>query len=145
MSGYLLDTNVISEMSKPTPNQVVIDFLTTHDDLWLSSIVVEELELGVQLLPQGRRRESLREWLSQIMADFDERISPVGKREAEWAARFRARVYRNGGDLELADALIAGTAMANDMTVVTRNAKDFDGLGIEIVNPWNHDDSNHRS
>ena len=136
MSGHLLDTNAVSEMSKPTPNQLVIDFMDDNDDLWLSSIVVEELELGVQLLPQGRRRESLRQWLSEVLADFQGRIMPVGMIEAEWAARFQARVRRNGGDLELADALIAGTAMANDMTLVTRNVRDFAGLGVEIINPW---------
>lgn len=136
MSGYLLDTNVISELTKDNPNPAVIDLLNTQDDLWLSAIVVEELELGVRLLPQGRRRDGLREWLSLIMIGFEGRISPVGRREAEWAAAFQARVRRSGGELELGDALIAGTAMANDMAIVTRNVRDFDGLDIDVVNPW---------
>ncbi len=136
MSGYLLDTNVISELTKDSPNPAVIDLLTTRDDLWLSAIVIEELELGVLLLPQGGRRDGLRQWLSLIIADFEGRISPVGIREAEWAAAFQARVRRSGGELELGDALIAGTAMANDMAIVTRNVRDFDGLDVDIVNPW---------
>ncbi len=136
MSGYLLDTNVISELTKDNPNPAVIDLLSTQDDLWLSAIVVEELELGVRLLPQGGRRDGLRQWLSLIIADFEGRISPVGIREAEWAAAFQARVRRSGGELELGDALIAGTAMANDMAIITRNVRDFDGLDVDIVNPW---------
>ena len=136
MSGYLLDTNVISELTKDNPNPAVIDLLNTQDDLWLSAIVVEELELGVCLLPQGRRRDGLREWLSQMMINFEGRISPVGRREAEWAATFQARAHLSGGELELGDALIAGTAMANDMAIVTRNVRDFDGLDVDVVNPW---------
>ena len=90
----------------------------------------------MQLLPAGRRRERLAQWLSLLLADFDGRISPIGRREAEWAAAFQARVHRSGGELELGDALIAGTAMANDMTIVTRNVRDFDSLDVNIVNPW---------
>ena len=136
MSGYLLDTNAISELTKEEPDPAVIDFLNAHDDLWLSVIVVEELELGVQLLPEGRRRDALREWLTRILAEFGDRISPVARREAEWAAAFQARVHRSGGELELGDALIAGTAMANELTLVTRNVRDFEGLGIDVFNPW---------
>ena len=136
MSGYLLDTNVVSELTKERPNPAIIGYLNTQDDLWLSVIVVEELELGVQLLPEGRRRTGLTEWLTQVVADFDGRISPIEKEAAKWAATFQARVHRTGGKLELGDALIAGTAMANDMSVVTRNVRDFDGLGLDIVNPW---------
>ena len=138
MSGYLLDTNVVSELTKERPNPAIIDYLNIQDDLWLSAIVVEELELGVQLLPEGRRRDGLREWLTLLLADFDGRISPIGRREAEWAAAFQARVHRGGGELELGDALIAGTAMANDMAIVTRNVRDFERLNVEIFNPWDH-------
>ena len=136
MSGYLLDANAVSELTREVPDPAVVDFLNAHDDLWLSVIVVEELELGIQLLPEGRRRDGLREWLTQILSDFGDRISPIGRREAEWAAAFQARVHRSGGELELGDALIAGTAMANELTIVTRNVRDFEGLGVEVFNPW---------
>lgn len=136
MSGYLLDTNVVSELTKDNPNPKVIDYLNAHGDLWLSAVVVEELELGIQLLAEGRRRDRLRAWLYQLLADFEERISPVGRQEAQWAAEFHAGVLKSGGKLKLGDALIAGTAMANDMAVVTRNVKDFEGLDVDVVNPW---------
>ncbi len=136
MSGYLLDTNVVSELTRENPNPGVMDYLNAQENLWLPAIVVEELELGVQLLPEGGRRDRLREWLSLLLADFEGRISPIGRREAEWAAAFQARVHRSGGRLELGDALIAGTAMANGMAIVTRNVKDFESLNVELVNPW---------
>ena len=136
MSGYLLDANAVSELTREVPDPAVVDFLNAHDDLWLSVIVVEELELGIQLLPEGRRRDGLREWLTQILVDFGDRISPIGRREAEWAAAFQARAHRSGGELELGDALIAGTAMANEVAIVTRNSRDFEGLGVEVFNPW---------
>ena len=88
MTGFLLDTNVVSEHTKEDPALSVLDFLNNHDDLWLSAIVVEELELGVQILPQGRRRERLREWLNLLLDEYEGRISPIGRREAERAAVF---------------------------------------------------------
>ncbi|MDE2687806.1 MAG: type II toxin-antitoxin system VapC family toxin [Chloroflexota bacterium] len=136
MNEYLLDTNAVSELTKYNPNPSVINYLNSQTALWLSVIVIQELELGVQLLPEGRRRNRLRIWLSGILDEFDGRILPIGRREAEWAAIFQARVRKSGGRLKLGDALIAGTAMANDMTVVTRNIRDFEGLDVEIVNPW---------
>ena len=138
MNGYLLDTNVISELSKPIPSPAVTGFIAAQDDLWLSVIVIGELELGVQSLPEGRRRDGLRDWLSQIVMDFDHRILPISRTESEWSATFRVRVRRNGGTLQLADALIAGTAKVHGLCVATRNVRDFAGLGIEVVNPWEH-------
>ena len=113
-----------------------MDYLNAQENLWLPVIVVEELELGVQLLPEGGRRDRLREWLSLLLANFEGRISPTGRREAEWAAVCQARVHRSGGKLELGDALIAGTAMANGLAIVTRNVRDFESLNVELVNPW---------
>ena len=136
MNGYLLDTNVVSELTRDRPAPVVVDFLGVHDDLWLPAVVVEELELGVQLLPEGRRRDALREWLSLLLARFEGRIAPVGRPEAEWAAALQARAHRSGRGLELGDALIAGTATANDMAIVTRNVKDFSNLDVQVINPW---------
>lgn len=136
MTDYLLDTNVVSELSKQSPHPTIVNFLRSPNDMWLSAIVVNELELGVQLLPEGRRRDSLRYWLSQIMEDFRGRILPIRRQEAEAAASFQALVHRDGGKLELADALIAGTAKVRGLSLATRNTRDFSGLDIDIVNPW---------
>ncbi len=136
MSGSLLDANVISELTKPAPDRRVIAFLTDHDDLWLSSVVLHELEFGIQMLPPGHRRERIISTLSAFVVKYDDRILAVARPEAEWAARFRAQIRRLGRALPLADALIAGTAKAHGLSVATRNVADFQGLDVDVTNPW---------
>ena len=136
MSGFLLDTNVVSELAKDAPDSRVIAFLRDQDDLWLSAIVLHELDFGMNLLPLGQRRERLQHTIAAFVAEYDDRILPLGRMEARWAALARVQSRQSGRTLELADALIAGTAMAHDLTVVTRNVRDFYSLSVEIVNPW---------
>ena len=136
MSGYLIDTNVVSELTKASPDTGVIAFLSEQDDLWLSSVVLHELEFGLLSLPEGRRRDDLQQVLSDFTTEFDDRILPLERVEAEWAARLRAKAHLSGRVLHLGDALIAGTARAHGLAVATRNAKDFDGLDVNVANPW---------
>ncbi len=136
MSGFLLDTNVVSELTRPEPDFHVIAFLTGQDDLWLSTIVLHELDFGLSLLPTGRRRERLQETLTAFITGYGDHILPLGRAEAEWASRLRARAHHSGKVLHLGDALIAGTARSHDLSIATRNVRDFDGLGVDIANPW---------
>ena len=136
MSGYLIDTNVVSELTKASPDSGVIAFLSEQDDLWLAAVVLHELEFGLQSLPQGHRRDDLRQVLSDFITEFDDRILPLERIEAEWAARLRAEAHLSGRVLHLGDALIAGTAKAHGLSVATRNVKDFDGLDVNVANPW---------
>lgn len=136
MRGFLLDTNVVSELVKAVPEERVITFLINKPDLWLSTIVLHEMDFGLNLLPPGYRRDSLGRVLSGFVSKYDNRIVPVGRQETEQAAILRAQARRSGRVLYLADALIAGTAKAHDLAVVTRNAMDFEGLDIKVVNPW---------
>ena len=136
MSGYLIDTNVVSELTKASPDSGVVTFLSEQDDLWLSSVVLHELEFGLLSLPEGRRRDDLQQVLSDFVAEFDDRILPLERIEAEWAARLRAEAHLSGRVLHLGDALIAGTARAHGLAVATRNVKDFDGLDVNVANPW---------
>ena len=136
MSGYLLDPNVISETMRRVPDVRVVTFLAEHDDLWLSSIVVHELEYGVRRLPQGRRRSGLEADLLRLTTEYEDRILPLDRTGAEWAARFRALAQRSGHTLDLGDALIAGTAKAHDLALATRNITDFHGVDVDLVNPW---------
>ena len=92
----------------------------------------------MQLLPEGRRRNRLSDWLSQLKVDFDQCVLPIERRDAEWAATFRERAHRDGWRLTLADSLIAGTAKARDLVLATRNARDFGALDVEVIDPWNH-------
>ena len=139
MSGYVLDTNVVSETTRELPDRRVVEFLDRPLNAWLPSVVVHELEFGLRLLPQGRRRERLVAAHERIIEAYRERILPLDRSGAEWAARFRAEARGEGRVLDLGDALIAGTARANDLAVATRNVRDFEGFGVEVVNPWEHE------
>jgi predicted nucleic acid-binding protein len=124
MSRFLLDTNVVSEVTKARPSPQVIAFLEEQEDLWLPTIVLHELGFGLLLLPEGQRQDRLRTALSAFIAAYDDRILPLDSAAAEWAARFRAHARHSGETLDLGDALIAGTAKTNDLTIATRNTKD---------------------
>ncbi len=140
MKGFLLDTNVISEIVKPEPDPQVITFLGSQSELWLSTIVVHEIEFGLQLLPRGDRRTSLGIALAVLVDEYRDFVLPVDRPEAEHAATLRVVARRSGRVLRLADALIAGTAKAHDLCLATRNARDFDGLDIDVANPWDASD-----
>lgn len=136
MNGFLLDTNVVSELTRAEPDANVMTFLAEPHDLWLSAIVVHELEFGLQLLPNGQRRDLLSAALSGIVTDNQDRVLPVDKEGAEWAAFFRSQAHRGGRVLDLGDALVAGTARTHDLSVATRNIVDFSGLDVKVFNPW---------
>ncbi len=136
MSGFLLDTNVVSELTRNAPDSQVIAFLAEQHDLWLSAMVLHELEFGLQLLPHRQRRDVLRAALSGFITDYQDRILPLERMGAEWAAHFRAQAHRSGRVLDLGDALIAGTAKAHDLSLATRDVADFNGLDVDVTNPW---------
>ena len=134
--SVLLDTNVLSEVGKPSPNSTVQAFLIGLADLWISVVSVHEIEYGIGLLPFGQRRAGLEKSMAAVIATFGPRIIPVGDSEARRAARLRAEFRRRGRVLDLPDALIAATAKEHGLTLATRNVSDFNHLGIDIVDPW---------
>ena len=136
MSGFLLDTNVVSEITRSHPSPSVIAFLDQTSELWLASLAVYELEFGLRLMPPGKRRECLRIYLSRFLESYADRILPINEVAAVWAARLRANAVISGWPPDLIDMLIAGTAKAHGLAVATRNVRDFEGLGVEVVNPW---------
>ena len=137
MTEYALDTNVVSEPTKEIRDPRVMAFLNEPTaQLWLPSVVVHEMEYGVQRLPQGQRRNRLRGMVDGIVASYSGRILPLERDRAEWAALSRVEANRAGRLLRISDTLIAGIAKANDLTVATRNVRDFDGLDVEVFNPW---------
>ena len=136
MNGYLLDTNVISELTKVAPEPKVVNFLTDNDDLWLPAIVMYELEFGLQILLHGRRLEQLRTLQSSVLNEYEDRIISIGRREAEMTAILQAEARRSGYTVNLADSLVAGTARVHDLCVVTRNVRDFEPLSVTILDPW---------
>ncbi len=136
MSGYLLDTNVVSETMPRVPHAQVITFLAKHDDLWLSTLVQHELEYGVRLMERGQQQANLQTNLASFTTEYEDRILPLDRAAAEWAAQFRAQSQRSGRTLELGDALMADTAKANGLCVATRNVTDFHHIDIDVFNPW---------
>ena len=136
MNGFLLDTNVVLELTKNMPDSRVIAFLAAQNDLWLSIIVLHELDFGLNLLPLGRRRDRISVALATFVTEYKDRILPVDRPEAEQAASLRVQAGRSGRVLHLGDALIAGTARTHNLAVATRNVADFDGLDVDVTNPW---------
>jgi predicted nucleic acid-binding protein len=138
--GYLLDTDVLSESSNPRPNKGVMAWMVEHDhELFLSSISVGEIVKGIELLSPGKRRREIEAWLARIEEWAGEGIgsrilAPTDQVMRIWG-RLCARHEGKGRRLPVLDSLIAATAIANDLTLVTRNFKDHPD-GISILNPW---------
>jgi predicted nucleic acid-binding protein len=139
VSGFLLDTNIISAFVKPEANKPVIDWLeaAASETLFVSVITVGDLRLGIENLPTGKRRSQLEQWLETGLPDwFETNLLPVTMAIGERWGRMTIEAKRNGMTLGTPDGLIAATAAEHDLSVVTRNVKDFEGLGVSILNPW---------
>jgi toxin FitB len=133
---FLLDTNIVSELTRPRPQPTVVEFLRHNPDLAISVIVFHELEFGIHCAADSQRRSKLQAFSSALRAQFDSRIFDVGMRVAETAGRLRAFEKTSGRVLAELDALIAATAMVHGCTLVTRNVRDFEKLNIPLLNPW---------
>lgn len=134
MSRYLIDTNVVSELPRRSPNPKVIAWLAAQPMLTVSAITIEELVFGVERLrPDARRR--LRRWLDALLALSPE-IVPIDSQIAGLAGRLRATRQSLGRPVAQADMLIAATAIATGRSVATRNIDDFADLGVEVFNPF---------
>jgi len=134
--SFLIDTNIISEVRKGDRCDAAVAAWwagVAEDDLWLSALVLGEIRKGVEL---ARRRDPqkaavLETWLSDVLSGFGDRILPVDASVAEEWGRMNAI-----RPLPVIDALLAATAKANDLTLVTRNEADVAGLGVEVLNPF---------
>ena len=136
MKGFLPDTSVVLELTKRPPNPEVMAFLWQREELGLSPIVLYELELGVQRLPPGRRRDAFRKALAGFREKYQDRFLPIGPCEAELAARLRAQAHQSGRVLDLKVALLTATAKTYNLSVVTSRTEDLAGLDVDVTNPW---------
>jgi predicted nucleic acid-binding protein len=139
MKGFLLDTNIPSEMTRPRPQPSVLAWLDDADDdqLYFSVVSLGEILKGVTLLSESRRRSQLQQWLDGTLRPwFEGRILPVDQPVAERWGVLAGQCQMKGRLLKVVDGLIAATALEHDLTVVTRNVKDFAGLGVTVFNPW---------
>jgi predicted nucleic acid-binding protein len=135
----LLDTNVLSEVTKPRPEARVLQWLDGLDEdrAFISVVSIAEIRRGVALMNNGRKRDALAEWLSRDLPQrFERRVIPVDEPVALAWGDVMGLAKRSGRGLASMDGLIAATALAHDLALATRNTKDFEGLGIEIIDPW---------
>jgi toxin FitB len=132
---YLVDADVLSEPTKPAPNVRVVEWLRHNEaELAVSPIVLGELEYGILLLPAGRKRRTLQKWFSDGVKklrslDFDAVTA------AAWAVML-AQMKRRNLAMPVKDSLIAATALAHGLSVVSRNVTDFRKSGVPLINPF---------
>lgn len=137
--SYLLDTNIISEWVKPVPHPHVVAWLAQQSDAacFLSVITLSELQYGISRLDNGQRKTQLQHWLEHdLRARFASRILPVEEQAALRCGQFRALRQQQGAHLAMADGLIAASAAVHQLTLVTRNVKDFLHLPLTLINPF---------
>ena len=139
MAGFLLDTNVLSEFARAHAADERVDRwlkATPEETLFASILTFAEIRRGIELLPAGKRRDQLEEWQNDLEQSFAGRLLPVTKDVGDRWAILSAQAQRRGTPLAVVDGLIAATAIVHDLTLVTRNTKDFAELGVVLFNPW---------
>ena len=138
MVNYLLDTCVVSELSKGDPDSPVDRYLARYDSrlMSLSAVTIGEIQKGCSLLVPGPKRSHLEQWLYRLESTFESRVLPFGQETAHIWGELVARTVKQGNNLAVPDTMIAATALQHGMHVVTRNVKDFEPTGVLIVNPW---------
>ena len=124
---FLLDSNLISELSKPQPNANVLTNIQRFEPLCaISAITLQEALFGIELLPDGSRKNKLKEYVEIVKQKFD--VIPYDATAAAYYAEIIAKSHKAGQPRPICDSQIAATALANDLILVTRNAKDFEPI-----------------
>jgi predicted nucleic acid-binding protein len=139
VSGYLLDTNVISEIIKLRPESKVVSWFqaTSEELLYLSVLAIGEIRKGIDSLPRSNKRALLESWLANdLVLRFAGRILAVNLDIAERWGLICAQAKIAGASLAVIDGLMAATALHHNLTLVTRNTKDVQVAGIKTLNPW---------
>ncbi|NBS35475.1 MAG: type II toxin-antitoxin system VapC family toxin [Methylocystaceae bacterium] len=139
MTGWLLDTNVLSELRRPRPETKVVTFVAAQplDLLYVSDVTLAEIRFGIELVSDASKRAELSDWLTnKLRPMFDQRILPVSE---DIFFKWRLLVERGrkkGLTYSQPDLFIAATALHHGLTVVSRDADEFARVGVSVVNPW---------
>ena len=139
MSGFLLDTNVVSELIKPAPHPGVVRWVDSVDPslLYLSVLTLGEVRHGIARMGSGSRQSRLESWLEvDLRARFQGRILIIDGEIAERWGTIAAHAANTGHQLPAIDGLLAATALHHNLTLATRNSSDFAVSGVAVVNPW---------
>ncbi len=135
----VLDTNVISELMQPSPDEQVLRWMDRQParSIWTTSITLYELRAGILSMPAGKRRTQLSEFLEQWTEQvLERRILNFDSEGAERAAELTAARKTKGRPVDSRDTMIAGIVLANHATLATRNTKRFEDIAKWVVNPW---------
>ena len=133
----LVDTNVLSELTRPAPERRVVTWLEDNEPaLAVPTVALAELRYGIARLPEGRRRSSLLRFWETTCDQFRGRICSFDQRAAEAYGDLAAAAERAGRRLNVQDGQIAAIARVHRMHVATRNVRDFRATGVRILNPW---------
>lgn len=135
----VLDTNVVSEMMRPHPDERVASWLSRQPSLSVYTTCITEAEIfhGLSLLPAGRRQDALLEAAARIFTDeFSGRILSFGREAARCYATLRATRQQAGQPMSALDAQIASITLISGARLATRNTRDFSGCGLHLVDPW---------
>jgi len=136
---YLLDTCLISELIRKEPNPAVVSWLDAQDEqaLFLSVLNLGELQKGISKLPDGAKKDELQAWVGlDLVERFTGRILEIDLATALSWGRLQGEAEKVGEKLPVMDSLIAATAAAHGLVVVTRNVKDIERCGVRVCNPW---------
>jgi len=132
---YLVDANVLSEPTKPVPSSKVVDWLSANEEnLVVDSIILGELCVGILALPRGRKRTQLERWFGDVVQTID--CLPWDSTISQRWAKLVVDLKQKGDKLPLLDSMIAATALQHDFTVATRNMRDFNKAGVQVLNPF---------
>ena len=135
----ILDTNVLSALMQQHPDPVAVNWLDAQasENVWISSITVFETRYGLALLPNGQRKTQLQNRFELLVqTDLANRVIMFDGRAAHMAARLAAERKTRGRPVDMRDTFIAGIALAQGATLVTRNTRHFDDLTTPVVDPW---------
>lgn len=138
MSGFLLDTNVVSELVRPRPHPGVVRWIATTNEslLHLSVLTLGEIRKGIASRPDVGRRAKLESWLHDLVLRFSSRILPIDLAIADRWGRLSGHSKTEGVTLPVIDGLLAATALHNNLVLVTRNLTDIGITGVETFDPW---------
>lgn len=135
---YLLDTCVISELVKPSPNLSVTAWIaaTPSDDVFLSVITIGEIRKGIVKLPESKKKTRLTQWLTTLLEEYTDRILSIDVAVSKRWGTMQAQAEHAGTPLSTLDGLIAATAAVYNLTIATRNESDFSASHCPLMNPW---------
>ena len=139
MSGFLLDTNVISELIRPKPEPRVCSWLETVDEglLYLSVLTIGEIRKGISSVSNSTRRTKLEAWLDHDLAiRFSGRVLPIDQAVADRWGRLAGNAAAKRSPLPVIDGLLAATALQSDLVLVTRDTSHVATTGVPFFNPW---------